>query len=159
MTQHKKRLDLEQVPCVSLAQVKQHLLCDSLFHSVFEGLSDPILLLKEGRFIECNAATLIMLGYDSKNDFLHSHPSEISPLQQPDGRFSEEKANEMINMALQHGFHRFEWQHLRVDGSAIFVEVALTPLRVDDQIIVSALWRDLTRGNGLKQSSLNRVMC
>jgi PAS domain-containing protein len=31
-----------------------------LYRRIFEGMQDPILLLKNGRFIDCNAAALTM---------------------------------------------------------------------------------------------------
>ncbi len=107
-------------------------------------MKDPILLLRNGEFIDCNTATLSMLGYGSKADLLHSRPSDLSPPVQPDGRPSEDKAADMIARSLRDGFHRFEWIHLRADGTPIEVEVTLTPIIVDGEVILHTLWRDIS---------------
>jgi two-component system cell cycle sensor histidine kinase/response regulator CckA len=129
----------------TLLPTESHHSSDDLYRSVFEGMCDPILLLKNDRFVDCNAATLKMLGYTNKFEFLqHNKPAEISPAYQPDGLLSEEKASEMINTSLRNGFHRFEWTHSRVDKSEILVEVSLTPITVDGEVILHTLWRDIT---------------
>ncbi len=115
-----------------------------MFRGIFEGMNDPILLIRDGQFVECNTATLKLLGYPSKAAFINKRPSEISPAVQPDGRPSEDKAAEMIATALQAGFHRFEWSHLRADGTSIPVEVSLTPITVGGELILHTLWRDIT---------------
>ncbi len=107
-------------------------------------MNDPILLLRDGQFVDCNTATLRLLGYHSKAEFLNRRPSDISPAVQPDGRSSEDKAAELIATALREGYHRFEWIHARADGSAIPVEVTLTPITVAGELILHTLWRDIT---------------
>jgi diguanylate cyclase (GGDEF)-like protein/PAS domain S-box-containing protein len=117
---------------------------EEAFRRLFEDVKDPLLLIRDGRFIDCNAATLKFLGYYNKAEFLNQSPGEISPLCQPDGRDSGEKANEMIAIAQQAGYHRFEWLHLRADGSTVPVEVTLTPITLGGEIILHTLWRDIT---------------
>ncbi len=115
-----------------------------IFRTIFEKMSDSILLLKDGRFIECNAATLKLLAYPAKAEFLNQSPADISPAFQPDGQPSAEKAAHMIDIALREGFHRFEWSHLRSDGSIVPVEVMLTPIILNGEVLLHTLWRDIT---------------
>lgn len=115
-----------------------------IFRTIFEKMSDPILLLKDGRFIDCNVATLKLLAYPAKADFLNQSPADISPAFQPDGQSSDEKAAYMIDIAQREGFHRFEWSHLRSDGSIVPVEVMLTPIMLDGEVILHTLWRDIS---------------
>ncbi|MEI7816296.1 MAG: PAS domain S-box protein [Desulfuromonadales bacterium] len=117
---------------------------EAAFRSLFEDINDPISLLKDGRFIDCNSSLLRLLGYAAKQDFLSCSPSDISPQYQPDGRSSEEKASEMIATALKTGYHRFEWNHTRIDGSPIPVEVTLTPISIDGKDLLHTNWRDIT---------------
>ena len=117
---------------------------ESIFRSLFENAKDPILLLNCGRFIDCNAATLELLGYQSKPELLERSPGDISPELQPDGRPSREKAAEMIATALRLGYHQFEWLHSRADGTCVPVEVTLTPVSIGGELILHTLWRDLT---------------
>lgn len=117
---------------------------EEAFRHLFENMNDPILLLKDGSFVDCNAATLKLLGYGDKQSFLDRRPAEISPERQPDGRASEEKAAAMIATALRVGYHRFEWTHSCADGSDVPVEVTLTPITMGGSVVLHTLWRDIS---------------
>ena len=127
------------------------------FRTLFEESSDSVLLLKEGRFIDCNAATLELLGYTEKAELLDKAPAELSPERQQDGRDSEEKAGAMIATALQQGRHRFEWDHLRADGSIVPVEVSLTRLRIGGETLLHTAWRDIS-ARRRSEAALNRAL-
>ncbi len=117
---------------------------EDAFRHLFEDSKDPVLLIKESRFIDCNTAALTQLGYQSKSELINCSPGEISPDYQPDGKFSAEKSAEMMSTALQMGYHRFEWLHVRADGSPFPVEVSLTPMTVHGELILHVCWRDIT---------------
>ena len=91
----------------------------------FERSEDANLIMVEGKFIDCNAAAVEMLRYKNKQDLLDIHPSQISPEYQPDGMMSFKKADQMIAIAIEKGFHRFEWEHMRADGVTFPVEVSI----------------------------------
>ena len=114
------------------------------YKTLFEKSADALLLLEEGRFIDCNSATVSLLGYKSKAEFLDVHPSQLSPAMQPDGRKSFEKANEMIVIAFEHGNHRFEWVHKRRNGEVFPVEVLLTAVPFGEKELLHVVWRDIT---------------
>jgi len=115
------------------------------FISVFHASKDAILLICDNAYIDCNEATVAMLGYDSREQVLHTHPSEISPESQPDGRNSHEKADEIMRMAIKGGFHRFEWIHKRANGEHFPVEVSLTPIVHNGRNMLYCVWRDMTQ--------------
>lgn len=94
--------------------------------------------------MECNQATVEMLGYERKEDLLRAHPAELSPPTQPDGRSSFEKADEMMALAFERGSHRFEWDHVRVHGEVFPVEVLLTAVQHDEKRVLHVVWRDIT---------------
>ncbi len=114
------------------------------YQHLFEGMTDPIMIIKNDRFIECNEATLKILGYPSKENFINKHPSEVSPTLQPDGCLSNEKAKAMNEIAKQNGYHCFEWTHLRFDGSELLVEVMLTKTQLNNEEFIQVVWRDLS---------------
>ncbi len=123
------------------------------FMDVLYASQDAILLISDGTFIDCNEATARMLGYATREEFLMSHPSALSPPTQPDGQSSFEKANEMIKIALETGFHRFEWVHRKAGGEDFPVEVSLTSIVMHQKNIIHCLWRDLTE----KKSALDKM--
>ncbi len=127
------------------------------FRELFEKSGDAILLLENRKFTECNQATIDVLGYGSKEEFLNSHPSELSPPLQPDGENSVDKANKMINLALEKGTHRFEWMHIKKNGEVFPVEILLTAISKNPAPeVIHTVWRDITerkkRENNLKLS-------
>ncbi len=114
------------------------------YRDLFERSADAILIIQDAVFVDCNEAAVKMLRYTKKSGLLKTHPSELSPLKQSDGRKSFEKANEMMALATEHGSHRFEWEHMRADGEIFPVEVLLTALTKDGKDIFHVVWRDIT---------------
>ena len=56
-------------------------------------------IIEEGRFVECNDSAIHTLGYASRDQFLNTHPSRLSPPVQPDGEDSYSKAERMMALA------------------------------------------------------------
>jgi PAS domain S-box-containing protein len=112
---------------------------------VFERSPDAILLLDDGRFIDCNQAAVDMLCAAGKDELLSLSPSDLSPTIQPDGSSSTTKAQQMIAVALERGSHRFEWLAKRRNGSEFPVEVLLTAIPFQQRQILYVVWRDITR--------------
>lgn len=115
------------------------------FMDVIYNSHDAILLIDSEKFTDCNEATVNMLGYKNKNEFLQTHLSELSPPVQPDGMDSFFKANQMMKIANEKGFHRFEWIHRKADGSEFPVEVSLTPVVIKGKTVLYCIWRDISR--------------
>jgi PAS domain S-box-containing protein len=115
-----------------------------LYRQYFERTGDAFLIIDGDVFVDCNQATVEMLRYRTRDELLHVHPSELSPEFQPDGSRSFDKANEMMAAAVEHGSHRFEWEHKRADGEVFPVEVLLTAVSVAERPLLHVVWRDLT---------------
>jgi PAS domain S-box-containing protein len=111
--------------------------------AMFELSSDAGMVIVDGRFAECNPATARLLGCARREDVMSVSPSEISPEFQPDGRRSDEKAGEVIGMALEKGSNRFEWMHSRRDGEGFPVVVTLTVAAIGGQPAVLVNWHDI----------------
>jgi len=118
---------------------------EARYRTLFEKSKDALLIIKNKVFIDCNKATIDMLGYGTKEQMLQTPPSKLSPKFQPDGRSSFEKAVEMIEITERNGSHRFEWNHLRANGDVFPVEVILTVVsNEEDNQVIHATWRDIT---------------
>lgn len=114
------------------------------YRELFERSADAILIIEGETFIDCNDAAIEMLRYTTKEEVLQTHPSELSPPKQPDGRDSFEKANEILAIAFERGSHRFEWDHKRADGEVFPVEVLLTAVQEPGRQTLHVVWRDIT---------------
>ena len=104
-----------------------------------------MLIIKNGVFVDCNSATVSMLGYDRKEELNNTPPFKLSPEFQPDGSSSFDKADEMMRLARERGNHHFEWDHLRKDGSIIPVEVSLTAIENRHGSYLHTVWRDVSK--------------
>ena len=117
---------------------------EEILEKLFEGTSDAILLIKNGKFIKCNDAIVTTLGYKNKEEVLNLHPSELSPLYQPDGELSEIKANEMMQICMEKGNHKFDWIHLRSDKEEFWCEITLTKIIINNDTLIHVIWRDIS---------------
>ncbi len=110
------------------------------FHSV----QDPVSILEERVFVECNASTFDMFNIKSGEGLIGKTPWHISPEYQPDGMLSEEKAAKMIEKCIEEGSNRFEWLHLRPDGSHFYGDIHLIRIPETEKETILVLWRDIT---------------
>lgn len=114
------------------------------FRRIFESSSDPAWMIEGNRFVDCNSAAVDTLGYPGRELLLDLHPSQLSPARQADGEDSYAKAERMMAIAREHGFHCFEWQHLRADGSSFLAEVTLSCVNFQGRPVVICVWSDLS---------------
>jgi len=110
------------------------------YFTLFEKQANPVLLIKDGHFINCNAALLTHLGFSEKASFLNQSPADISPEFQADGLSSKEKAHTMMAITQQQGYHRFDWLHRGYNGELINVEITLTAIKVMEVSLLHAEW-------------------
>ncbi len=124
------------------------------YRTLFEQSADAFLIIEGGKFVDCNPATINMLGYTTRSELLETHPSQLSPKIQPDGRDSFEKANEMMSIAFEQGSHRFEWDHKRRNGEVFPVEVLLTSIPIGERHYLHVVWRDITERKKMEEELL-----
>ncbi|MGB3007556.1 MAG: PAS domain S-box protein, partial [Chitinophagaceae bacterium] len=117
---------------------------EETFRRLFNESADPIMLLQDTRFIDCNKSAFSIFGFSSGTDVFNKNPWELSPVKQPDGRLSSEKAKAMIAKALQKGYNQFEWIHTKIDGTEFPVDVMLTPIILNGKQVIYAVLRDIT---------------
>jgi PAS domain S-box-containing protein len=115
------------------------------FRSFFEKARDPILLIDDSfHFTDCNKAAIKILGAASKDQIINKPPAYFSPEYQPDGQLSVIKGEQMIKNAYEKGSLQFEWIHKRIDGVAIYMDVSLTVIPMENKNVLLVYWRDIT---------------
>ncbi|MDO8315149.1 MAG: EAL domain-containing protein [Rugosibacter sp.] len=113
------------------------------FWQIYNEARDPIVLAKDGRFLDCNQAALAQLRLRDKAELYHLTLVSISPPLQPDGRASAEKLTEVSKLIAQAGYHRFEWVCKRADGSLFDIEITATVITINNEPVFHAHWRDI----------------
>ena len=116
------------------------------FRELFEASSDAIQILdpQERRIVDCNAATLKMVGGGDKNWFLSQPLESLQPERQPDGRSFQRSRQAWAERALLQGPQRFEWMGKRCTGEEFPVEVLLTPVQLGGRRMMVAVSRDIS---------------
>ena len=129
---------------------------ESMFRLLFERSADAIFLLDPRRqiFVDCNEAAVQLMRAANKQQLLLMHPADLSPEFQPDGKSSRQKTPEMIEHALAHGTHRFEWLARRFDGTHVPVEVQATPIQTGEHPLIATVCRDITERKTSEKSLL-----
>ena len=120
---------------------------DRRFRLLFERIPDPMLLLdvESGVFTDWNPAAMRMLNFPAREEVIALRPADISPPHQPDGRASDDKAREMMDIARREGSHRFEWTICSPYRSEVVIEVLLTTIAIDGREVFITTWRDLSQ--------------
>ena|GEM_PF-930985 len=116
---------------------------EAKYKAIFDTAHDPIILLKDYKYLECNNYTLRLFNCRRK-DIIGKSPADFSPEKQPDGSPSKEKSEEYMEKAISGKPQFFEWQHLTFDGKTIETEVSLGGFVYANEQIVIAIVRDIT---------------
>lgn len=117
---------------------------ETRYRVLFEKSMDPVLLMDNGRFIDCNKATLEILHCHSKDQIIGLRPFQISPERQPDGQLSEEKEKTAAYYTGKEMDGRFEWVHRTFDNTDLWVQVSLSTIPVSGKLISYVHWHDIT---------------
>jgi len=115
------------------------------YRLLFELSEDPMWTIFKGHFIMANKAAAKLLGYENVDELKDTHPSDLSPEYQPDNQWSFDKANEMMSIAFNRGYHRFEWNQLKKNGEEVPVEISLTRIPYQGEDALFSVWRDITK--------------
>ena len=96
------------------------------------------------RFIDFNDTALEMFDVESRDELLRSTPMDISPPFQHDGRSSREKAEELIEKAMEGNKLSFEWVHKKIRSNKDFhTYVTLSKIRLEGKDVLHAIVKDV----------------
>lgn len=129
---------------------------EAKLRALYEAMGDAILVLDDGRIIDCNAVAVRIFGCASRQDLFSRHPGELSPTQQPSGSNSMLLATQHLDQALRDGWHHFEWIHKRLDTrQPFYADVALSVMHLDARRVLLAVVRDINE-HKLAESALRQ---
>ena len=114
------------------------------YRRLFEKSEDGMWIINDNTFVMSNDAAVKVLGYASVEELMNVHPAVLSPEYQFDGRSSKEKADEMIQIAMERGYNRFDWLHKKKSGEVFPVDVSLTKIPMAGKDALFCIWRDIS---------------
>lgn len=113
------------------------------YRMLFESSQDAILVMKDGRFIDCNPRAVEMLRA-TRDDIVGRSAVELSPPLQADGRSTGDMVAEMIGAALAGRAVVFDWRFLRKDGSQGDAEAIINRIVFAGEPVLMGVVRDVT---------------
>ena len=114
------------------------------FETLFEKSTDGILIIYKQKFIQCNEKAVKVLNAKSKEDILSRDISDFSSEFQPDGLLSTEKAQNIMQKAVNEGGIQVEWLSKKLTGEIFWIEISLTPIILDNKHVIYAIARDIS---------------
>ncbi len=143
---HFKRMSQRLLAANQATEAAQKALAQSeeRFRYLFESSPDPVWIIEQERFTDCNQAALNLLGHPDKTGLARIHPAALAPETQPDLESSRDKFEHKLRMARDQGSVMFEWVAVRADGSQFFAEVTLSAITLQGQPVIYCVWRDIT---------------
>ncbi len=115
------------------ASKKQLKKSERKFRNIFEKSSDAVLVVKKDELIDCNLAAVKTFKYLNKEDLLNVKLFDLAPKILPDGSKAHDKAQKMMQIAIEEGVNRFRCHHLRKNGIVFPTEVTITKLEEHNQ--------------------------
>ncbi len=127
--------------------------------TLFNNASISILILKGHVIVDCNPRTEKLFG-TSREYLIGNTPIKLSPEYQPDGRTSENAAQDYISKALNGQSQVFEWKHFKSNGTMCDVEVSLSRVMIKDEFLLQAFLVDISerKENERTITRLNREL-
>lgn len=114
------------------------------FRKLFEDTVQAVLLLENDRCTAANQAALAMHGMDCLDQWVGRSLSELSPLLQPDGQPSVEKAAQLAQAALEQGACEFEWTFIRPNGQTFIAHLVVTLIQQGGKDLLHVVGTDIT---------------
>lgn len=114
------------------------------FRTLFEESQDAVCLVKNGRYVDCNRAALLLLGAHDKSQIIGQGIDLLTPELQPNGRRSADMQREIMLLLQRQGSARVEWLRHRFSGEALWLELVLTVISVEGEELIHVVWRDIT---------------
>lgn len=116
---------------------------ETRYRTLFESAQDAIIVLQDGRLVDCNHQALKMFGC-THDQFFERTPFDFCPDIQPDGQRSPVVAEIRIQAALHGEPQSFEWLACKYDGTAMYLDISLTRMELPNAPCVLIVARDVT---------------
>ncbi len=115
----------------------------TLYEELFNSTKDGIILFQDELIFEYNNSVLKMMqcnDIDNLQNTLSSFFDDNNPI----------SMKKMFKKAIKKGLCRFDWKVELQDGSRLWTEVTLTPMKIQNKMTMHSHWRDISRRKELE---------
>ncbi len=126
-----------------ILDITQRRISDERFRVIFESSTEPHMLVDAEGVVDCNHATVEMLGYRDKSEIIRQPLAKFWPEFQADGRTTDEHAREFKEATIVQGVHRREVLKRTASGELVPVEVSATYVTIGGKKVMLIIWHDL----------------
>ncbi len=97
------------------------------YEALHENTNQAFLIFYRGQqVVDVNPAACEIFGYDKENFMTYEDLIKLSPAYQPDGELSNTKAKRYLDACKPGNPQKFEWRHIRSDGTEFDAEITLS---------------------------------
>lgn len=123
------------------------------FLTLFDAAPDSIIIIKNGKLIDCNQKTLELFNVESRDKFRRDVDfMDLSPEYQDNELKSEVLTQKYLQRAISQGFAQFEWKHKKLNTDETFdAEVILAPIEINNEINIYGVVRDISQRKELER--------
>lgn len=106
----------------------------------------PMLMIRQGVFIDTNRAAVELLGYSSNASLLGKDLAAFSPAYQGSGKVSRQAMEQLLNRVDAGKVQQQEWVFRRADGSDVWVDMTMAPVHEKGEAnpFILCSWYDIT---------------
>jgi len=121
-----------------------------IYQSLFESIHDGVFIYKDHKLIDCNQHALTIYGR-SRAFFENKYPAECSPQFQPNGENSDLLSREILELAFQGNYQRFDWVSSRGNGESFDAAITIIPFESEQTNLITVIVRDITEKKNLER--------
>jgi len=123
------------------------------YQQLFEQPRNAVVIVREGRYTDCNPMALHLLGLSHRNELLGQPIGSFSAFSQPDGRTAAARLADMLEQAHRLGWARFSWLGKRRNGEEFWEELVITAIWLEGELLYHITWEDTSGRRPLPGSS------
>lgn len=119
--------------------------------SFFNNANEAFFITKNRKIIDCNQASLTILGYDNKDQIIGMNPYTFSHEEQKGGESLKDAKKELNKLINLEGKCSFEWYHKTRTNKKILHNVSLTNLLINGETYTYIIWHDIENAKNFER--------
>jgi PAS domain S-box-containing protein len=135
----KQRMNKQSMAAINLELVQNN----KKFEALFNDISQSILLVKDGKYLDVNHSAVELFGYPDKDIFLKTPIASVAPSHQPNGQSSRKMVDQHFNDCEKCGYVNFEWLSKSYNGTVFWIEVAITKIEFNNLNVLHVVCRNI----------------